>query len=404
MLKIKNYKLVFRYFKEEKFFNSIKKKNEERQIFNTYRKNFVCKIYTNLENFLFKFISQKYSKIYGPKHVCKIFSQIFIPIYNINWIYEEELELCKATEILGFSNWESISHIIGTKNIVECEKHFLEIICPYLKKNFFEINRLFSKYKVRKTYYKNFRNVLKISNYKIKNNQEHETNLLNEKIIIEQHSNKILLNNYFTNIDKLKIKKTIKKQIALFTLFNRISYVNTRNKICLLYCKKLTKKLYIPFNKDNQCRWDKKKFKICKVETLNKIEKIKCLSYEYFVEWLTFLIKNFFNIINYPFWINNNDFKPNSGNVKYHKFINYSSIKKKKYNKLKIFNTIATKKDRLIMMYFGIKCDLYISIYTKLIFDKVNYKDNEFNILISNNYQLLFCLFEQFLIDNNINT
>nr|UXY88029.1 hypothetical protein Cry52Nrm1_p005 [Cryptomonas curvata] len=408
MLKIKNYKLLFRYFKEDTFFNSNKKKKKIN--YKTNRKDIICEICTNSDNFLFKFISQKYSKIYLHKDVSKISGQIFIPISNINWIYEEELELVKATENFGFTNWESISQIIGTKNFVECEKHFLEIICPYLKKNFFEINRLFSKYKVNKIYYKNFRNVLKISNYKTKNKQEHDTNVLNEKFIIEQHCSKISLNNYFINIDKLNTKKTIKKQNSLFVLFNKISYVNARNKRGLFYNVKLTKKWYIPFNKNNKWKCEKKndifynKLKAFKVETLNKIEKFNSLSREYYIEWLTFLIKFFFNIPKYHFWINNSFFKPNVSNIKYHKLINYRSIYNKKYKKSKIFNTIATKKDRLILMYFGLKFNLYISIYTKLIFDKLNCKEDKINILISSNYPVFFCLFEQFLIDININT
>jgi len=55
-------------------------------------------------------------------------------------------------------------------------------------------------------------------------------------------------------------------------------------------------------------------------------------------------------------------------------------------------------------MYFGLKFNLYTSIYTKFIFDKLNSQEYKINSLISNNYPAFFCLFEQFLIDTNINT
>jgi len=137
---------------------------------------------------------------------------------------------------------------------------------------------------------------------------------------------------------------------------------------------------------------------------LNKIEKFNSFSYQYYIEWLAFLIKKFFNIPKYHYWIDNNFFKPNISNIKNHKLINYRSIHNKKFNQSIFFNTLATKKDRLIMMYFGLKFNLYISMYRELIFDKLNYQKNNIKIVISNNYQLLFCLFEQFLIDININT
>jgi len=55
-------------------------------------------------------------------------------------------------------------------------------------------------------------------------------------------------------------------------------------------------------------------------------------------------------------------------------------------------------------MYFGLKSNSYISLYTKLVFYKLSYEEDKINILILNNYSLLFCLLEQFLIDININT
>jgi hypothetical protein len=102
--------------------------------------------------------------------------------------------------------------------------------------------------------------------------------------------------------------------------------------------------------------------------------------------------------------MDNNFFKLNIINIKYHKLINYKSIYNRKYYKSKTFNTIATKKDILIMTYFGIKFNIYIIIYTKLIFERLNSQKDKINILISSNYPAFFCLFEQFLIDININT
>ena len=159
----KKYKLIFRYLKEELFFNlsiKIKQNNKKKQDFcsNMYQKNKFFAKNNMLKSF---FLIKKISEIYIYNFFDKNLDVIFIPIFNLNWCYQEELIFMEAVEKFGCTNWEKVSQDIGFKNIFECEKHYLEIFYPLLVRNYLELNRIYTKHKRSVSNQKNFRNFKK---------------------------------------------------------------------------------------------------------------------------------------------------------------------------------------------------------------------------------------------------
>mmetsp|Transcript_50728 Transcript_50728/g.126277 ORF Transcript_50728/g.126277 Transcript_50728/m.126277 type:complete len:248 (-) Transcript_50728:2723-3466(-) len=63
-------------------------------------------------------------------HECEHPSQIicpkFFPIFCFDWCHEEESQFFKAILLFGFSNWNMVSLLLGTKTPKECENHFFK--------------------------------------------------------------------------------------------------------------------------------------------------------------------------------------------------------------------------------------------------------------------------------------
>jgi hypothetical protein len=391
-LKPKKYKLIFKYFKEDTLVNLIKKKKKISDKYRTY--NF-CNNYNknrllnNLESKNALFFDIKYLKFFFYEYFCKTIKKIFVPILNLNWCYCEEILTFEGIGKYGFANWENISQHVKTKNIFQCEKHFLEIFFPYSNGKFFEINRLFSGYKKNKPNYKNFRNLLKISNsnkiYKFEN-----YNYL-EKFITDLSFTKNLTSNFIVKIKKISLKKKNKSQTILCFLFSHIYYINLKNLYFYNYTNKPTKSQ--PSLNNNQTY---KKLKIFlknkkKFEILYINQKKNNLTYKSFFKCLKILTKNFYKFEKYH-------------SVIYKTIQKYKNIKLNNYNFFEcnrnILNNITCKKDKLIYSNFGINYIFYIKILSFFILSKIKYKKNKFNKNIHLNLQNLLFLFDLFLINN----
>ena len=49
------------------------------------------------------------------------------PLFSEDWAADEELLLVEGLESFGLGNWEQIAEHIGTKNKLECERHYIEV-------------------------------------------------------------------------------------------------------------------------------------------------------------------------------------------------------------------------------------------------------------------------------------
>ncbi|KAI9207154.1 uncharacterized protein BJ171DRAFT_292331 [Polychytrium aggregatum] len=60
-------------------------------------------------------------------HCYRIMEMLDFSIFDDEWDAEEELMLVEGLELFGLGNWDQISEHIGTKNKLECAKHYNEI-------------------------------------------------------------------------------------------------------------------------------------------------------------------------------------------------------------------------------------------------------------------------------------
>nr|UXY87535.1 hypothetical protein CcurKRNrm1_p005 [Cryptomonas curvata] len=401
-VKLKKCKLFFRYYKEELLFNLIKKRKKTSKIYrkytiyNKFNKN---EMYNKFDISSLKFLLKKEFPFFVYNCFFKSLSLIFVPIFNIKWAYQEEIILFEAIEKHGFSNWEKISQCLGSKNLLECEKHFLEIIKPYSNKNFFEINRLFSNFKKEQPKYKNFRNMLKISNFKIK--CKFLNNYYCEKFITDLNFTKNLTGNFIITIKKINFKRKNNIRNILSILFNKICYKNLTSRHFCCYTNKLIKNSLDLNNKQKNKKCNiylkkkngiYKKKKNVKIKFLYKNQKFNKLLYRTFTKWLKLSIK--FTLRKKKYYQMICEAIKSSKKVI---FKDYQYIDSNREQK--IYNNIFCKKDKLLLVYFGLSIVLFARILWQFILDKGNYSEDIFLDNIQVNFQNLLFLFDQFLIE-----
>lgn len=62
-----------------------------------------------------------------PEHSYRLIEVVHTPIYQIGWSADEEDKLLEGLELYGVGNWEQVAKLIGTKNPVETETHFMKV-------------------------------------------------------------------------------------------------------------------------------------------------------------------------------------------------------------------------------------------------------------------------------------
>ena len=396
----KKYKLIFRYLKEELFFNlsiKIKQNNKKKQDFcsNMYQKNKFFAKNNMLKSF---FLIKKISEIYIYNFFDKNLDVIFIPIFNLNWCYQEELIFMEAVEKFGCTNWEKVSQDIGFKNIFECEKHYLEIFYPLLVRNYLELNRIYTIHKRSVSNQKNFRNLLKIS--KNKSIFKVENKLYCEKMIIELNFRRNLTNNSSISIDKLNYRKKNKCQHILFLLFNQVSYLNANRSKYELDNINLTTIL-----SDSSGIETKKKSKICNKNQFFIFKKYKKFKIQYKYnskQYFNLFYKNFCNMIKlllkytvqcqkYDSKLYKKIFK--SKNMTIERRVTANIMKKTNFYK------INNKKEKLIMNYLGLNFVSYITIFSEFVYSIIGFSMEKKKKIYIFRFQFLFILFEQFMSD-----
>jgi hypothetical protein len=383
-LKYKNFKLLFKYFKEDEIYNI--NKNKEVKICNikTFNQPFEfkmyeeCEFYTNFTIPSLVFFSNIYNKSEVSHQFNIIASQIFIPIFELNWHLQEEIKFVEGIEIYGFSNWENISKYIGTKSFIECEKHFSKIYFPYLSKFFSLHLRLFSNIKNQKVYNRKFNNMLKILDLKFQ--FKYKVQYKPKKSKYEENYFENMTKNSIPTIAFNKIQKPKKYKIngIFISLFNQILYKIFSNENFDDHYKTFDQKILIEKSNFNNIK-DKNKKKLNFNNVINYLRLIKLyenqnshyVSSLKFVKWLRFFIAKF----------NEKDIRDIeiSKNYILRKAIQRKNklkiICKVKQKKKKVYTTslknFLTRRENMIIFYLGLTPFGYIIYLTKIIVSKI---------------------------------
>nr|UXY87046.1 hypothetical protein 1634Bnrm1_p006 [Cryptomonas sp.] len=370
----KKYKLFIKYLKEEMYFVDNKKNRREIHHCNISRKNLVsktfgrCKICSDFDISFDILSSHVNYKCHFDFHSHKNVNYIYIPIFNINWIYEEEILFSEGIENYGLANWENISRFMGTKNLAECEKHFLEIYFSTSQKNFVKIRRLFPSVCCIKIYSLDFQKMLKTYNISC----EKKVNVIIQRgefcsvqTNIENFFDDFIVN---TRIKKSDKKKTILKKFFL-KLLNKIIYKKLFNEN--FYCRIKSVSSYLFFkirdslNNKSICETICFENLFCNQHKLAKEEKYTKLKRNLiFYKWLKIFIKEKFKVSRHYMIFNmkRNLFIQNQAIKK--KFSNrkFSHIFYREMNNHSLVGALMAEKDKIAYLYFGIFPSQYIDL------------------------------------------
>jgi len=126
---LKNKKTPVKNIKPENFNNFFKKKTG---YFNNLSKQIKKKIFKNCiicRDYFFDWEenhSFAQEDFHRNDHPSKLICPKFFPMYCFDWCHEEENQFLKAVFLFGFSNWNMVSLLMGTKTPSECEGHFFK--------------------------------------------------------------------------------------------------------------------------------------------------------------------------------------------------------------------------------------------------------------------------------------
>lgn len=62
-----------------------------------------------------------------PDHAYRLIEVVHTPIFQVGWSADEEEKLLEGLELYGVGNWEQVAKLIGSKNPLETEQHFMKV-------------------------------------------------------------------------------------------------------------------------------------------------------------------------------------------------------------------------------------------------------------------------------------
>lgn len=62
-----------------------------------------------------------------PEHSYRLIEVVHTPIFQVGWSADEEEKLLEGLELYGVGNWEQVAKLIGSKNPLDTEQHFMRV-------------------------------------------------------------------------------------------------------------------------------------------------------------------------------------------------------------------------------------------------------------------------------------
>lgn len=62
-----------------------------------------------------------------PEHSYRLVEVVHTPIFQLSWSADEEEKMLEGLELYGVGNWEQVAKLIGSKNPVEAESHYMKV-------------------------------------------------------------------------------------------------------------------------------------------------------------------------------------------------------------------------------------------------------------------------------------